>query len=153
MDIDDGVAGDEARAEEEVEDEAQGFGGEGFLDEGVFVGRTGEAVLEEVVEARKGVGLGLGTQLFDALEDGVGEDLAVAVAVQRQHRHLHLGEVAGGVEGEEGLHPGDVELLLDGVGHAFAEVDAVDFFFRQAVGVAEDDGLEVLGGVAGGVRG
>lgn len=144
-----GVGGEAGGAEEEVEDVAQGFGGEGFFDLDVLVGRAGRAVLEEVVEAREGVGLGLGAQLLDSLEVGAGEDLAVAVAAEGQEGAMDLGEVAGGVEGEEGLHPGEVELLLDGVGHAFAEFDAVDFLFRQAVGVAEDDGLEFLGGVAG----
>ena len=62
-----GVGGGEAGVEEEVEDVAQGFGGEGFFDLDIFVGRARRAVLEEVVEARELVGLGLEAELVEGV--------------------------------------------------------------------------------------
>ena len=138
--------GSEGGGEEEVGDEAHGFRGEGFLDLDVLVGRARRAVLEEVVEVGEQAGLGLWAQLLDALEVGGGEDLTVAGPAEGQEGAMDLGEVAGGVEGEEGLHPGEVELLLEVVGGAAAEADAVLLFLGEGGGVAEDDGLELVAG-------
>ena len=110
----------------------------------VLVGGACLAALEEVVVAGDGYAEGLGAELVDAGEVGAAEHLEIVLAVESQQGAGYLGEVVGGVEGEEGAHPACIHLLFKGVGRSFLEADAVDLLRGEAFGVAEDDGLVVL---------
>ena len=104
-----GVGGGEAGVEEEVEDVAQGFGGEGFFDLDIFVGRARRAVLEEVVEARELVGLGLEAELVEGVggeeSDGFAQEALApgAFPTPQSCGQLPLGRGAAGGGGWGGV--------------------------------------------------
>lgn len=83
-------------------------------------------------------------EFLDAILVGFTEHLAVFPSVERQYGTCYSGQVFGGVETQEGPHPSCIQLLLEGVGDAFLEVDAVNLFFCESGGVFCDNGLIVF---------
>lgn len=133
--------------EEPVGDGLEGFGGEGFFDGGVFGGRAGVGVLEEMVEFGElaDVGIfvaGIGEGFLDERHVDLRGDLQIFLAVEDEYGASGLLEIGERIVIEEEAEPWGrkhAELLLeggrrDGGIHATG-FDEIDELFVEGIGI------------------